>query len=193
MSKKLEINQNDVDEAVQRYRPYWETLDPVNRELAEKVVTLAEYAGGRKAAADAMGVAVTTLDNYRTGKTQPKFLELVQLAVAAGQSVDYLLNGLTGVSFRHPSIAFQAPEINRDLLAKIGSLLVSLHTEVGIRLPFEETMRLAAENYNRIVARAENPFDIDELEALLPWLESRIRKSIEAARAEPGTGKREAS
>lgn len=68
-------------------------LPDVERQLAEKIEMLAEYAGGRKLAAKAMGVSVTTLDNYRTGATQPRFLELLKLAAAAKHPIEYLLVG----------------------------------------------------------------------------------------------------
>ncbi|SIQ24759.1 Peptidase S24-like [Rhizobium sp. RU35A] len=52
---------------------------------------LTGYAGGRDKAAAVMGVGPTTLDNYRMGKTQPKFLELLRLAKAADHSINYLV------------------------------------------------------------------------------------------------------
>ncbi|MBN9232732.1 MULTISPECIES: S24 family peptidase [Phyllobacteriaceae] len=85
--------ENDGDapaEAMARARG---ELPDIERQLAEKIEMLAEYAGGRKVAAKAMGVSVTTLDNYRSGATQPRFLELLKLAAAANHNVEYLLAG----------------------------------------------------------------------------------------------------
>lgn len=100
MPKKLEQEQASVDEAVDRFRGYWSSLTDEEREIAENVTVLTVYAGGRKAAADAMGVGATTLDNYRSGKTQPKYLELIRLAQYAQRVQGQILKNmrLTDVS-----------------------------------------------------------------------------------------------
>lgn len=104
MPKKLEQEQASVDEAVDRFRGYWSLLTDEEREVAENVTVLTVYAGGRKAAADAMGVGATTLDNYRSGKTQPKYLELIRLAQYAQRVQGQILKNmrLTDVSASDP-------------------------------------------------------------------------------------------
>lgn len=96
LSNKLEKDDLDYDlirKTVDKYKDVWVELDPEKRILAEKLVMLTEYAGGRAKAADIMDVAPTTVDNYRAGKTQPKILELLKLLNAAHHPVDYVLQG----------------------------------------------------------------------------------------------------
>lgn len=100
------------------------SLPNPERELAEKIEMLTEYAGGRKRAAEAMGVAVTTLDNYRSGATQPKFLELLRLASAAGHGIDYLLWG-TGYMSLLKADAVVLPVYDQRASAGAGALVVS--------------------------------------------------------------------
>lgn len=93
-SKKLDLDGEAAAEAEQRYGEYWSSLPDDRRLLAEKIVMLTEQVGGRTVAAEVMGVAPTTLDNYRQGKTQPKFLELVELARAADHPFSYLVSSM---------------------------------------------------------------------------------------------------
>lgn len=93
MSKKLEFDRASVDEAIEKYEGYWKTLPDDDRILAQKITMLTAYAGGRKRAALSMGVSETTLDNYRMGKTQPRFYELLRLARAAKHDYQYLAAG----------------------------------------------------------------------------------------------------
>ncbi|MFK5980842.1 MAG: S24 family peptidase [Rhizobiaceae bacterium] len=89
----LDLDISEVDDAIEKYGSNWQSLNDQDRQLAEKITMLTYYAGGRSKAAHAMGVGVTTIDNYRSGKTQPKFFELLKLAEAADHDVKYLLSG----------------------------------------------------------------------------------------------------
>lgn len=180
-----------IDRAIGRYAAHWQGLDPVAAQMAEKIIVLTEYAGGRSAAALAMGVGATTLDNYRMGKTQPKFLELLRLAEAAGRTMEYVIGDTEFVGLLPRARGeLKAADIDDELMAKVGSLAARLHEEAGIHLPLEALMKTAATCYNAIAERAEDPSDTDELLSLLPWLETKIRREIAQAREAPGTGKR---
>lgn len=94
MSKILDQTAEEAKEAVAKFRPQWAGLPEDKALLAEKVTVLTECAGGRKAAAKAMSVAETTLDNYRSGKSQPKFLELLNLAQVSSLGLGFLADGI---------------------------------------------------------------------------------------------------
>jgi SOS-response transcriptional repressor LexA len=98
MSKNLDQAAEEAKDAVAKFRPQWAELPEDKALLAEKVTVLTECAGGRKAAAKAMSVAETTLDNYRSGKSQPKFLELLNLAQATSLGVGFLAEGIASSS-----------------------------------------------------------------------------------------------
>lgn len=76
-----------IHRAVERFSPYWQDLPPVERLLAERVTRDVELVGGRGEAAKIMEVGVSTIDNYRSGKRQPKALDLLRLQLAQQQAI----------------------------------------------------------------------------------------------------------
>mgnify|MGYP003147615587 CR=1 len=84
------------------------------------------------------------------------------------------------------------PEVDAELLRSLAKIVSECHAEAGQRLPGDALVREAADSYNELLTRAEDPADREELESLLPWFEARLRKRLKAAREEPGTGKRSA-
>ncbi|WP_242390286.1 hypothetical protein [Polymorphum gilvum] len=84
------------------------------------------------------------------------------------------------------------PSIDPALFRQVGRLVTRVHKEEGIKLPPDAVLDEQAEAYNALLARAEDPADAAELHSLLPWLEARLRRKLQTAAAEPGTGKRQA-
>lgn len=131
-SKKMEFNDGAVARAVDRYSSTWSTLDPDRRILAEKITMLTEYAGGRTAAAEAMGVGGTTVDNYRRGTSQPGFYELLALARAARHDWRYLVGGSSFQDWADQSIhdlrpdETEAERLDREARERRISDLVSM-------------------------------------------------------------------
>jgi hypothetical protein len=111
-----------------------------------------------------------------------------------GVDINWLLTG-EGEMFTDPSkrpaiaAAASAPAIDPDLFRAVGRLVLKVYKEEAVKLPPEALLDEQAGAYNALIARAEDPRDITELTALLPWLEARLRKSLAAAAAEPGSGK----
>lgn len=213
MSKKMEFDSASVDEALMRFGDYWKTLPEENRILAEKVTMLTAYAGGRKRAAEAMGIAPTTLDNYRSGKTQPKFLELLKLAEAAGHDFQYLVYGSDLQGWARKSIDDLRPSDNnaekypaepdagRDaarpthgvdivLLQRIGDQVRAIYVECKQAAPERAVIKEAGELYNEVVRTVPSISDTEMVEAVLPVLIGRFKERIMTA--EPGSGKRSA-
>lgn len=87
--KKPTYVDNKADEirrAFERFSPYWDSLGPLERLLAERITREVEQVGGRGKAAKIMDVGVSTVDNYRSGKRQPKALDLLRLQLAQQQA-----------------------------------------------------------------------------------------------------------
>lgn len=78
------------------------------------------------------------------------------------------------------------------LLEKIARLVEDAHKEAGIKLGPTKISAVAGELYNELMARLFNPADPEEIEATLPQLRHFLKKRLEQAAAEPGTGKRSA-
>ncbi|MEM9633810.1 MAG: hypothetical protein AAGA50_20945 [Pseudomonadota bacterium] len=74
----------------------------------------------------------------------------------------------------------------------VGKLVANLHEEQGIKLPPDALLDEHSSAYNTLIEQAEDPRDRDELVSLLTWLETRLRKKLKAAKAEPGSGKQQA-
>ena len=72
-------------------QPSGASLPLKEADIAALIERLTAQIGGRKVASEVMGVAPTTLDNYRSGSTQPKILELLRLASAVGEPLSELL------------------------------------------------------------------------------------------------------
>lgn len=105
--------------------------------------------------------------------------------------MNWLLTG-EGEMFADPSkrpAAAPVPAIDPELFRAVGRLVLKVYKEEGIKLPPDALLDEQAGAYNALVARAEDPRDSAELTALLPWLETRLRKNLAAATAAPGTGK----
>ncbi|MBW8638951.1 hypothetical protein K1W69_17275 [Hoeflea sp. WL0058] len=86
-SINLDYRKASAEKMVKKYEELWKDLDPELAGLARQVTEATEIVGGRKAAAEIMGVGQTTLDNYRSGKTQPKTLEYSRLIDARGLAI----------------------------------------------------------------------------------------------------------
>lgn len=193
-SKKLE---SKIDAALARYRPLHETLSRAEKSLAEQVIALVEKAGGRASAAEKMGVGATTLDNYRAGKTQPKILELLALCEAAGVPLSDIFERDAGFGADTIRVVvsperFAGPELFDDLFAEIGEMVADLHKNAGLSLTRNNEYRLAAEGYNRLTDRAFDPYNLEELRSMLPWLRVSFKRDIEEQRRKPGSGKHSA-
>lgn len=145
----------------------------------------------RGALVDALGVSVTAISRYEQGDAEPQASVLAAYASAFGVDLYWLLTG-EGEMFADPSkrpAAAPVPAIDADLFRAVGRLILKVYKDEGVKLPPEALLDEQSGAYNALIARAEDPRDITELTALLPWLEARLRKSLAAAAAEPGSGK----
>ncbi|WP_186386795.1 helix-turn-helix transcriptional regulator [Stappia sp. TSB10P1A] len=149
--------------------------------------------GGPKLAAERTGIPLGTLNKYLAGTSQPPFNNVVKLSQSLGRSLEWLATGegemLTDAGQAPPPVR----AIDPALFRQVGRLVARVHKEEGVRLPPDALLGEQADAYNAVITRAEDPADPAELEALLPWLEARLRRRLQTAAAAPGTGKRPAS
>ncbi|WP_097176415.1 helix-turn-helix domain-containing protein [Stappia indica] len=171
-------------------RPEVEPKTPLGRRLRDIRKALGDQ--DRADFAARLGLNKSTLANYERGEAEPPASALSAYA-RLGVSLEWLVSG-EGEMFANPPKAplLEARRIEPALFRQVGRLVARIHKEEGVRLPPDAALDEQAEAYNALMARAEDPSDAAELESLLPWLESRLRKKLQAAAAEPGTGKRQA-
>ncbi|WP_417766757.1 helix-turn-helix domain-containing protein [Stappia sp.] len=164
--------------------------------LAERLRDLRRRCGDpqRDELAKLFGVSVTAIATYERGEREPAASVLAAYAEVFGANLNWLLTG-EGEMFTDPSKVGVKPAmqgLNPAVFRQVGRLVGRMHNEAGVKLPPDAVLDEQAEAYNALLARAEDPADAAELESLLPWLEARLRKKLQAAAAEPGTGKRQA-
>jgi hypothetical protein len=72
-----------VERAIRRFSPSWPAISAERRATAMKTLVLCEMIGGRSRTVDALGLRDNTLDNYRHGRTEPRYSALETLAKVA--------------------------------------------------------------------------------------------------------------
>ncbi|MBC2858763.1 XRE family transcriptional regulator [Stappia sp. 28M-7] len=157
--------------------------------IGERVKEAAQVVGGLNALAKIIEIPRRTVGDQISGKYEVKLSFIVAVARATGYSVAWLATG-EGEKLGEPNDA--AATIDAAVFRQVGRLVARVHQEEGVRLPPDAALDEQADAYNALITRAEDPADPAELEALLPWLEARLRKKLQTAAAEPGTGKRPA-
>ncbi len=198
MSEKSKLLSSRIEKALSKYEPMWSELDGPARAVARQVTILIEKVGGRAAGAEVMGVGGTTIDNYRAGKTQPKFLELLALCETAGVPLTDLIED--DDDFSKDTLRtvisnelYAGPEIHGDILATIGEMIADLYAQEGMHLTKNMEFQLAAEGYNRITDAAGDQWKKDDLLKLVPGLRLSFLEDIRRQQREPGRGKHSAS
>ena len=139
----------------------------------------------------ALGLSTNSVSRYERGEQEPSYSAFAAYCTVYGVNMNWLLTG-EGEMFADPSkrpAAAPVPAIDPELFRAVGRLVLKVYKEEGIKLPPDALLDEQAGAYNALVARAEDPRDSAELTALLPWLETRLRKNLAAATAAPGTGK----
>ncbi|MHA1159187.1 MAG: hypothetical protein ACTSP2_10685 [Alphaproteobacteria bacterium] len=90
------------------------------------------------------------------------------------------------------SLLLSSPAVWAGVRDQVGRLVTAAHKAERIRLPAVALVRESTVLYNEMVDRLDDPSDIDELRALIPWAKARLTKRLRDAVANPGTGKRSA-
>lgn len=190
-----------IARAVETRRRLWEALPEPAASIAEKITILVEMVGGRARAADLLEVGATTIDNFRNGSSTPKFLEMLKLLEAAGQSLDYVrpnhspedwnvsmaLFGesmerdrkLAGADVDQPADQVDGPWAYVGFLREVIDLMIRLYRDSGVELEAAELISKAAAYHGKLADVATDMHDLDELRSLLPWIDFQIRRDID--------------
>lgn len=79
-----------IERAVARFSASWSAISDDRSATARKMVILCELIGGRSRTVSVLGLRDNTLDNYRHGRTEPRYSALEALARVAGVPVSLL-------------------------------------------------------------------------------------------------------
>ena len=118
-----------------------ETMAFRNR-IGSKLRELEKRLGKRETAANAAGVAKSTLQSWIEGRADPSLIGVVRLCRATGVSLDWLLaDASAGIPLSLPAGAAITDE---ELMGTLVEGIVAIHHEEGIELLPAELGRLAA-------------------------------------------------
>ncbi len=165
--------------------------DDLDAELSQNVRDAILKVGGVPAMSESTGIPKKTLEKYLAKRSVPSLTNAAKIARAAKVSVDSLTarRGEEIYKLAPADIAKFASRVIRDIHL---SLLKVYHDE-NVRLPPEAVADEVQRLFNVVLLKLDNMGDLYEAEALIPWLERRIRSELREAKASPGTGKRSAS
>ncbi len=143
--------------------------------------------------AKTLGVSKDALALYERGENTPTATVLGAYHDKYGVNANWLLTGagemLADASAVPASLGLRT--INPDVFRAVGRLVTSLHKAEQITLPPDALFDEQSSAYNALIERAVDPSDTEELTSLLPWLETRLKRDLKAAKAQPGTGKQQ--
>lgn len=146
--------------------------------------------GSKNAFAKKCGFSETVLRQYMEGSI-PSAEKAAKIADVAGVELRWLVTGegpkfRSDVSEKSEESAPRSITLDRELFGHIVDRISRTYKAEGIRLSELDLGRIAAEKYPEIAA-----FNAprDEWQPLLDLLAIRLRKEINAAVAEPGSGK----
>lgn len=165
-------------------------------ELGKRLRLLRKTVGGDdvRIFAEKIGIGKASLYNYEKGDREPTSRVLSAYSQVFGANLHWLLTG-AGEMFADVSAAPASKELHTikpEVFRAVGRLVTGLNKAEGITLPPDALLDEQSSAYNALIERAENPSDTDELNSLLPWLETRLKRKLSSAKAAPGTGKRPA-
>jgi hypothetical protein len=164
--------------------------------LRDRIKKAADLVGGVDPLVELSGLKRRTLYDYISGKTEPKISAIVEISKHTGANVEWLATGEGVMCLAPPletSVQISAHSaINAALFKQIGKLVTRVHKEENVKLPSEALIYEIAARYNDVMAEVKNPQDTDELKLIIQLMEHRMRKQLQTAANEPGSGKHSA-
>lgn len=141
-----------------------------------------------------LGISANSLARYERGEREPSASVIAAYSSAYKASVYWILTGKGEIFVEPPHIQGDKSlrTIDPSIFREVGRLVVRVHKDAGVTLPPDALFDQQSTAYNALIQRADNAGDTEEMLSLLPWLETRLRKSLKDATLDPGAGKRPA-
>lgn len=161
-------------------------------QIGDRIKLASEAVGGLNKLAEAIGLPRRTLGERVSGKAEPKMSEVVDIARATGYTITWLATG-DGPRREGEAAEAQATAVKTigPTIQMVAALVERLHREAGSTLPKISFIAELSEKVVMLIDKSDNAADLDELTALLPWLEMQIRREL--VKENVGTGKHGAS
>lgn len=136
----------------------------------------------------------------RTGKTQAEMAKFLGVSTATWQKIErnegipsgetllnfikldvnpgWILTGLGPELVTYYPIN-QPAVVDRKLFDAIAGMVEQKYSSESVEIGRVEFSSHVVDAYNRLIERADDPTDVDELKALLPWLKRQVEKSLD--------------
>lgn len=140
-----------------------------------------------------LNISKSSIAHYERGERTPDAEVLAAYNAKHAINMNWLITG-EGDMFSSPASALNyASEMRVNIMRLLTRLVMRLHQDAGIKLPAEEVTAETTVLYNELSKRVDDLTDQEEVEAVLPQLEVRLKKRLAEAKAQPGSGKLEVS
>lgn len=143
--------------------------------------------------ADSIGIGKSALAYYERGERVPDASVLLAYREKVGVNLHWLLTGVGEMFDAISTPKTKHVPVSTDLMEKLARLAEQVHKDAGIKLPAAKLTSEAADLYNQLQAEVADLTDIEEIEANLPRLKLTLKRRLEQAKSNPGSGKQEAS
>lgn len=139
----------------------------------------------------------STLQHSSLPERRQAVLKLLQEATETiatlGRQFETVATSAVATEAARPIAGPQSGPATSETIELVGAILQRVFRDEHAKLPATALVSYIARYVAALQSKMDDPADIAEARALVPWLENRIKNELKAARAEPGTGKREAS
>ncbi|MBP1862177.1 transcriptional regulator with XRE-family HTH domain [Rhizobium herbae] len=137
-----------------------------------------------------MGIGKASLANYERGDRIPDSDVLASYRAVFNIDINWVVTG-KGAMFeadrdRPPG------QVNAEILEILTDSVQRIYLDLGQKPPARRLSGEAVRLYNDLVAVVDDVNDKEEVMAVLPQVELRLKRRLQQATAEPGTGKRSA-
>ncbi|WP_029005722.1 helix-turn-helix domain-containing protein [Azorhizobium doebereinerae] len=159
-----------------------------NRSIGARFTEIRLDIGERSATAMSkrLGIGVNAWKGYEEGQGTPSWATLEKL-VALGYDPTWLMTGSGSMKLAGgPS---KPVSVDPELFGRLVSAVAAAHKDAGISLPDGRLGQIAAEIFADLTTAAEGP---EEYPEQMHIMIKRLKKRLQSALAEPGTGKRSA-
>ena len=139
-----------------------------------------------------LNIPADTLGSYERGIREPDLSLLGIYGDRFGVNLNWLASG-KGQMFSEPEA-----EASRnllcfpDLIERLHDRVADVYNDLGQKPPHRRIAREAASLYNELAKIVQDMGDAEMVEAALPMVTLELKRRLERAAAEPGTGKRSA-
>ena len=142
----------------------------------------------REVFAEQVGVSKNTLASYERGETEPTVSVLDAYSKSFGINVRWVVSG-EGTMFtgRNSEIdnkrlkqgTLSTEKIKPEIHSSVGEMVLELYGAPVEISACKDMLLITAKAYNRLIERADDPTDTEELKSLLPWLKRQLEKSLD--------------